>query len=63
MGKMFDLLKEGLEEAIEFHKGKVKLVTKEVFIPDFPQKYQAQNIKALRKKLLKVLEAFQSLSS
>jgi len=51
MGKMFELLKEGLEEAIEFHKGKVKLRTKKVFIPDSPKNYQAHDIKKLRAKL------------
>lgn len=48
---MFDLLKEGLEEAIEFHKGNVKLRTKEVFIPDAPKNYKAEDIKKLRSKL------------
>lgn len=51
MGKMFELLKEGLEEAIEFHKGKVKLRTKEVFIPGSPKNYRAEDIKKLRSKL------------
>jgi len=51
MGKMFDLLKEGLEEAIEYHKGNVKLRAKEVFIPDAPKNYRAEDIKNLRAKL------------
>jgi putative transcriptional regulator len=51
MGKMFDMLKEGLEEAIEYHKGKVKLRTKKVFIPDSPKNYNAKDIKNLRAKL------------
>lgn len=51
MGKMFAMLKEGLEEALEFHKGKVKLRTKEVFIPDSPKNYQSEDIKKLRSKL------------
>lgn len=48
---MFEKLKEGLEEAIEFHKGKVKLRVKEVYIPDAPKKYSAKDIKKLRNKL------------
>lgn len=48
---MFDLLKEGLEEAVEYHKGNVKLRTKEVFIPDAPKNYCAKDIKNLRAKL------------
>lgn len=48
---MFDMLKEGLEEAIDYHKGKVKLRTKEVFIPDAPKNYKANDIKKLRERL------------
>lgn len=48
---MFELLKEGLEEAIEFHRGNVKLRTKKVFIPDAPKNYKAEDIKKLRSKL------------
>jgi putative transcriptional regulator len=51
MGKMFDLLKEGLEEALEYHKGNVKLRVKEVFVPDAPKDYKAEDIKKLRSKL------------
>jgi len=51
MGKMFELLKEGLEEAIEFHKGNVKLRTREVFIPDAPKNYSTKDIKNIRTKL------------
>jgi putative transcriptional regulator len=51
MSKMFDLLKEGLEEAIAYHQGKVKLHTKEVFVPDMPKSYKAADIKKLREKL------------
>lgn len=47
MGKMFELLKEGLEEAIEFHRGNVKLRTKKVFIPDAPKNYKAEDIKKI----------------
>ena len=57
MGKMFDLLKEGLEEAIIYEKGlsknvrvkKVRVDTVE--IPKQPKEYQTDDIKRLRKKL------------
>lgn len=51
MGKMFDLLKEGLEEAIEYHKGNVKLRVKEAFVPNPPKNYRGKDIKNLRTKL------------
>jgi putative transcriptional regulator len=51
MGKMFDLLKEGLEEALEYHRRKVQLRTNEVFFPDMPKDYKAEDIKKLRRKL------------
>src|SRR3984957_17692488 len=57
MGKMFDLLKEGLEEAIAYERGlsknvrvkKVRIDTAE--IPQHPKEYQAEDIKHLRDKL------------
>lgn len=57
MAKMFDLLKEGLEEAIAYEKGlsknarvkKVRVDTGE--IPKQPKEYQSADIKRLRKKL------------
>ncbi|WP_052354906.1 helix-turn-helix domain-containing protein [Candidatus Protochlamydia sp. R18] len=57
MGKMFDLLKEGLEEAISYEKGSFKNVrVKKVRIdageiPQQPKEYQAKDIKHLRNKL------------
>lgn len=48
---MFELLKAGLEEALEYHRGNVKLRTKEVFIPDSPKLYKAKDIKKLRDNL------------
>jgi putative transcriptional regulator len=51
MGKMFDMLDEALNEALEYVRGNVKLRTKEVFIPDSPKKYRAEEIKKLRSKL------------
>ena len=57
MGKMFNLLKEGLEEAIAYERGlsknvkvkKIRIDTGE--IPEQPKEYQAEDIKRLRKKL------------
>lgn len=57
MGKMFDLLKEGLEEAIAYERGlaknvrvkKVRVDTAD--IPHHPKEYQANDIKRLRNKL------------
>jgi putative transcriptional regulator len=51
MGKMFELLKEGLEDALEYHRGNVKLRTKLIIIPDTPKKYKSEDIKNLRNKL------------
>lgn len=57
MGKMFDLLKEGLEEAIAYEKGhskkarakKLRIDTSDV--PLQPKEYHANDIKRLRNKL------------
>lgn len=57
MGKMFELLKEGLEDAIAFEKGlskktrvkKVRIDNSE--IPEQPKEYGANDIKHLRSKL------------
>lgn len=57
MVRMYDLLKEGLEEAIAYEKGRSKNVrVKKVRIdsaeiPEHPKDYQADDIKRLRKKL------------
>lgn len=58
MGKMFDLLKEGLEEAISYEKGRSKNVrVKKVslmntaHIPKHPKEYTAKDIKRMRNKL------------
>lgn len=48
---MFELLKEGLEEVLEYHRGNIKLRKKEVFIPDSPKPYPAKDIKKLRDRL------------
>lgn len=57
MGKMFNLLKEGLEEAIAYEKGiskkarvkKLRIDTSNV--PQPPKEYHANDIKRLRNKL------------
>lgn len=57
MTKMFDLLKEGLEEAIAYEKGLSKNARVKKFrvdtaeIPEQPKEYQAKDVKRLRKKL------------
>lgn len=57
MGKMFDLLKEGLEEAIAYEKGNSKKArVKKVRIdntkvPNHPKEYTASDIKRMRNKL------------
>lgn len=58
MGKMFDLLKEGLEEAIAYEQGRTKNVRIKKFridtapvLPKQPKEYQPKDIQRLRKKL------------
>jgi putative transcriptional regulator len=57
MGKMFDLLKEGLEEAISYEKGVSRNVRVKKHridtspIPKQPKEYRADDIKHLRNKL------------
>jgi len=51
MSEMYDLLKEGLTDALEHAQGKKTLRTKEILIPDPPKQYHAKDIKALRRKL------------
>jgi putative transcriptional regulator len=51
MGKFFDTLKEGLEEAIEYEKGKKTLRSRLVELPPPPKIYGAKAIKRIRNKL------------
>jgi putative transcriptional regulator len=57
MGKIFDLLKEGLEEALAYEKGhsknvKVKKIRIDsTVVPKQPKEYQAEDIRKLRNKL------------
>lgn len=48
--RAFDLLKEGLEEAIEHAKGNVKLRVNMIEIPEPPKPYKPRDIKKIRKK-------------
>ena len=47
---MFDLLKEGLTDALEHAKGERTLRTKKKYLPDPPKKHCAKDIKAIRKR-------------
>ena len=51
MGKFFNALKEGLEEAIEYEKGKQTLRSRLVELPPPPKAYSARAIKRIRTKL------------
>ncbi len=48
MSKFFDELKDGLEEALEYQKGKVTLRTTSVELPEPPAQYTAKDIKRIR---------------
>ena len=51
MGKFFDDLKEGLEEAIEFESGKKKTLRSHlVDLPEPPAQYTAKDIQLIRKR-------------
>lgn len=49
--KMFDLLNQGLTEAIEFEQGKRTLKSREVILPQAPKVYTSEDVKALRVEL------------
>lgn len=48
MGKFFDELKAGLEEALEYEQGKKTLRTRNVELPPPPSIYNPQDIKRIR---------------
>lgn len=48
MGKFFDDLKEGLEEAIAYEEGKITLRSRLVEIPSPPAIYTAKDIQKIR---------------
>ncbi|HSX12095.1 MAG TPA: helix-turn-helix domain-containing protein [Rhabdochlamydiaceae bacterium] len=50
MSKFFKDLKEGLEEAIEYRKGKKTLRSKTIEIPPPAKEYRAAEIKKIRSK-------------
>ena len=50
MGKFFDDLKGGLEEALAYTQGKITLKSETIEIPDSPAEYKAKDIKRIRKK-------------
>lgn len=51
MSKMFDLLKEGLEDILEHQKGKTKLKKRIVELPEPAKQYTAEDVKRIRKSL------------
>lgn len=50
MSKLFKDLKKGLEEALEFSKGKITLKSDVIEIPEPPSDYTAQDIRRIREK-------------
>ena len=50
MNKFFEGLKKGLEDAIEFEKGKKILKTHLVELPEPPKEYSAKDIQKIREK-------------
>jgi putative transcriptional regulator len=51
MGKFFEDLKEGLEEAVEYEKGKKTLRSHFIALPPPPKNYGAKEIKKIRIRL------------
>lgn len=51
MSKMFEMLKGGFEDALNYERGKKILRVKRVIIPEPPKHYNAENIKKLRSNL------------
>lgn len=48
MGKFFRDLKKGLEEAIAYKQGKIRLRSEIIIIPEPPKEYNAKAIKNIR---------------
>lgn len=46
--KFFEGLMEGLQEVLDYKKGKIKLTTEYIEIPEPPAKYKAKEIKNIR---------------
>jgi putative transcriptional regulator len=51
MGEMFELLKEGLGDIIQHQKGKKKLKTRVVDVPEPAKSYKAKDVKRIRESL------------
>ena len=50
MKRLYDDLKEGLEECIAYEKGKITLRSDFIAIPESPEEYTAKEIKRIRAK-------------
>ncbi len=48
MSKFFEDLKSGLEEAIGYKRGKIKLRTKLIQLPEEPVEYKVEQIRNIR---------------
>lgn len=51
MGEMFELLKEGLNDIIEYQKGKKKLKKRVLEVPEPATNYTAKDVKRIRESL------------
>jgi hypothetical protein len=51
MSEMFELLKEGLNDIIEYQHGKKKLRKRTIDIPEPTTSYSAQDVKRIRESL------------
>lgn len=51
MGKFFETLKSGLEEAVEYQKGKKTLRSHQIELPPPPKNFKPKDIKKIRAKL------------
>lgn len=51
MSKMFEMLKEGFEDILEHQKGKKKLKTRVIDIPEPAIEYTAEDVKRIRESL------------
>ena len=50
MGKLYEDLKEALEECLAYEQGKITLRTEFIEIPEAPEEYTANDIKRIRAK-------------
>jgi putative transcriptional regulator len=51
MSEMFDLLKEGLSDIIKHQKGRKKLKSRTVQVPEPAMQYSAKDVKRIRESL------------